>query len=116
MNLERWLEKHLGGHITIKSLTIYGYNAMHFTVRIWTRRWGYVSFHPTVKVHGRWWRWKLWVSPNATPWAATFAVGPGVRREDKKYAPIRRKAFGHNFDPEANYLRLRTINGFDESE
>jgi len=117
--LERWLEKHLGGHVSIKwplELTVYGHNAMHFSAMVHTRRWGYVCFHPTVKVYGRRWPWYFYVSPNATPWAATFAVGPGVHREEKERAPIRRKLLGHNFDTQVNKPTLWLINDIREDE
>lgn len=76
--MNNWLEKHLGGHIHFWRVTIYGYNAMHVAINIYTKRWGYLCFHPTWKVFGHWWPWYFYVSPNATAWAATFKLGPGV--------------------------------------
>jgi len=88
---ERWLEKHLGEHISVGPLTIYGFNAMHVAIDLWIKPWRcYICFHPTV-YHMRWWPWYFYISPNATPWAATFAIGPGVWERDKKRARRRRR-------------------------
>ncbi len=99
--------KKFEGHINLgKRITIYGNNAMHYAINIWTKHFGYVCFHPTV---GRW-GWYFYLSPNATPWAATFAKGSGLRTEDKRLAPIRKTLFGHNFDVEKNYDTLHELN------
>ena len=71
-----FFEKHFGGYFIIGPITVYGWNAMHVAVNIKTR-WGYVCFHPTWRVFGHWWPWYFYISPNATPWAATFGIGPG---------------------------------------
>jgi hypothetical protein len=74
-----WFQRRLGGHVTIgKRVTIYGWNAMHVAVNIWTKRWGYICFHPTIRVFGHWWPWYFYVSRDATPHEATFKLGPGV--------------------------------------
>lgn len=93
------------GHLSIGRVTIYGANAMHFAVNIRTRRWGYICFRPTTWYRirdgrKRWgkWSWYFYVSPNATPWASTFAIGPGISRDDKEGAKRRYAAYGHNFD------------------
>lgn len=104
--------KHLGGHISFKlfgrKVTIYGFNAMWLTIQVHTRRWGYVCFRPPTW-HPKF-KWSFYVSPNATPWAATFAIGAGVGRDDKRRAPMRRVAFGHNFNTEWHYPELCVIN------
>ena len=78
-----WFEKHLGGHISFRVLwwriTIYGFNAMHVAINIHTHRWGYVCFHPPM----RHWPWYFYVSPNATPWAASFGIGPGTEKQSR---------------------------------
>jgi hypothetical protein len=104
-----WLERNFGGSLRIGRLTIFGFNAMHITVQFWTQRWGYVCFHPTVKMFGCWWPWYFYVSPNATPWAATFAIGPGVSKENKLAAPIRRALFGHRFNTDEWREELQAI-------
>lgn len=97
--LDRWLESRFGGHIAFKlfdhSVTIYGFNAMHVAVNVWTDRWGYVCFHPPMRVFGRWWPWYFYVSRNATPESATFAIGPGVGERCARMARRRRALFGH---------------------
>jgi len=102
----RWLKKHLSGSISFKiahwCVVIFGFNAMHVAIHIWTKRWGYICFHPTVRCFGKWWRWYFYLSPNATPWAATFAIGPGIREEDKVRANLRQHVYGHNF-PTSQY-------------
>jgi hypothetical protein len=78
-----FLERRLGGHISIGPITFFGYNAMMGAVNIRGTRWGYVCFRPTVYMFGRWHSWYFYVSPNATPWAATFAIGPGLSSAEK---------------------------------
>ena len=96
-----WLHKHLGGHITIRwfgwNLTIYGFNATHVAANFRTRRWGWVCFHPPIIFLNRHWPWKFYVSPNGTPGCATFAIGPGLGRREKRNAKIRRIILGHNY-------------------
>lgn len=95
----RWVDTHLGGHISLFNhrVVIYGFNAMHIAINVRTQRWGYICFHPTMRCFGCWWPWYFYLSPNATPWAATFAIGPGVSRDEKRQARLRRKKFGHGF-------------------
>jgi hypothetical protein len=107
---DRWLEKHLGEHFTVGQLTVYGWNAMHVAVNYRTKRWGYICFHPPLYWCGRWWPWYFYLSPNATPWAATFAVGPGVDPENRRKAAARRRLFGHGFDTEEHRESLYTLN------
>lgn len=92
-----WFERHLGGHISIGPLTVYGFNGMHVALNLYTKRWGYVCFHPPMRVYSRWWGWYFYVSPNATPWAATFLRGAS-HREERHKADGRRQRWGHNFD------------------
>lgn len=103
--VRNWLIKHLAGHITIKwfglHLTFYGFNAMQCAMNIYTRRWGWVCFRPPIHVLDWNWPWKFYVSPNATPGAATFAIGPGVSKEVKRRAKIRREVLGHNYPVDA---------------
>jgi hypothetical protein len=108
--LDRWLEKHFGGHFTLGRLTVYGWNAMHVAVNYRTRRWGYICFHPPLYWCGRWWPWYFYLSPNATPWAATFALGPEFSTEDRRKANTRRRRFGHGFDTVEHQEALYTLN------
>lgn len=83
-------EKYFGGHIQLGRFVLYGFNAMHVAVNFWTGRWGYVCFHPPMRCFGRWWPWYFYISPNATPGAASFAIGPGVDRWDRERSKRRR--------------------------
>jgi hypothetical protein len=104
-----FLEHHFGGHVSFsifgRRVVLYGFNAMHVALNVHTKRWGHLC---------AWWPWYFYVSPNATPWAATFAVGPGVDRDDKEKAKVRRMRLGHNFDAWEGpaYEELRRINGY----
>lgn len=97
-----FFEEHLGEHIAFtifgRRVVIFGFNAMHVAINIQTKRWGYVCFHPTIRCFGKWWPWYLYISPNATPWASTFAIGPGVYSEERSKAKERRRLYGHNFN------------------
>ena len=105
------LEKYLDGHITIKLfglvITIYGFNAMHVAVNIATETKGYVCFHPTMWCFGKWWPWYLYISPNATPWAATLIIGPGHGKKAKLLAKIHRYKFGNELQSAETYTELR---------
>lgn len=105
--LER-IKKKLEGHVTVGPVTIYGLNAMHVAVNIKTKRWGYICFHPSLRFlgkHAPWilgenWPWYFHISPNATPWASTFAIGPGIDKDTKIDAIRRWAAWGHGYDVE----------------
>jgi hypothetical protein len=108
--LKRILDKHFSGHINIGNVTIYGRNAMHWGVNIWTKRWGYVCFRLPLRCFGQWWPLYFYVSPNATPWAATFYLAQ-VRdwRARAAVAKQRRDAFGHNFNTDIHWDALRAM-------
>ena len=78
-----FFEKYLGGHINIGNLTVYGFNAMHVAFNYGTKK-TYICFHPPMKCFGKWWPWYFYISRNATPWLATFGIGPGFQYWDKK--------------------------------
>lgn len=99
MAIHKWSLKHLKEHISFKlfghKVTIFGANAMWFTVTVPTKRWGWISFRPpTWNPH---FKWKFYVAPNGTPGTATFAIGPGFTKAEKRQAYIRRELLGHNF-------------------
>lgn len=53
-------------------ITIYGRNAMHWGVTIWlSGREEYLCFRLPFTSHGYWWPLYCYLSPNATPWAAS---------------------------------------------
>lgn len=101
--VSEWCSEHLGGHISGRwpmLWTLYGFNAMHVCLNVWTRRWGWICFHPPVPrfLLGMRAPWYLYISPNATPWAATWGVGPGIDRESRSGMRWRRENLGHGFD------------------
>lgn len=85
------------GPVTLYSLRC----AMHGAVNIDTR-WGYLCLKPPTKAWGKWWPWYVYLSPNATPWGATFIVGPEYSRTEKKLSRLRRALWGHGYDPDAH--------------
>ena len=105
--LDDWLEKHFGGHVTIGPLTIYGFNAMHLAMNLRTKRWGTICFHPSLRFlgagvpwHLREHPWSFFLSPNCTPWASTFLLGPRFTRLEKLAALRRWVLWGHGYDSE----------------
>lgn len=104
------MEKTLSGHVNLGPVTLYGANAMHWAVNVWTERWGYVCFRLPLPCFGRWWPLYFYCSPNATPWAATFMLGKGHSYRDAVLARTRRRRFGHNFNTDHHADELRTIN------
>lgn len=64
-------ERYFGGHVNIGPVTIYGENAMHWAVNIRLRR-SYFCFRLPLRCFGRWWSLYCYVSPDATPNAATW--------------------------------------------
>lgn len=70
----RWQDRVFRGHVSIGPVTIYGANAMHWAINV--RAFGtYICFHPRTRTFGGLWRSYFYISPNATPWAATFKLG-----------------------------------------
>jgi hypothetical protein len=104
------IEDYLGGHISIGKLTIYGANAMHWGAHYWTKKWGYVCFRLPFRCFGRWWPLYFYISPNATPWAATYMLGRKHNARDWALSRVRRIRLGHNFNTDENYEELRRIN------
>jgi hypothetical protein len=110
-----WWENFMGGHISIGPVTIFGANAMRWSVNIRTRRWGYICFtlpvlarYITRRDGSRWWEWYFYLSPNGTPWAATFYRGSD-RREIIR-AAIRKLNFGHAFNTSKLKDELYSLN------
>lgn len=110
------LKRFLTGHIRIGRIVIYGMNAMQWAVNIPTKRWGTICFRLPLPCYGKFPSLYFYISPNGTPWAATFLIGggPGMRR-DRLLAPIRRHRLGLNYDfwnDEEKRAELRRINNF----
>lgn len=94
-----WWEEFMGGHITLWNVTIFGSNAMFWTVQISTKKWGYICFTlPTLSKHRRKRGYYFYISPNATPDSSTFYRSNKDMRNQKIKAKIRKYYFGHNFD------------------
>ena len=74
MTLDRFLDRLFGGHIRVGPVVIYGRNAMHWAINIRTRRWGHICFRLPLRCFGCWWPLYFYVSPDATPQAATFII------------------------------------------
>lgn len=90
--------KRFDGHFYIGNrITVYGDNAMHYGVTIWTRKLGYICFRLPLKSCGKWWPLYLYFSPNATPNRSTFLLGKEFSRTEKWQAKARRCCLGHNF-------------------
>lgn len=112
MTIERVLGKRLGGQVSVGPVTVYGHNAMHWGVNVWTKKYGYVCFRLPFRCFGRWWPLYFYLSPNATPWAATFMLGKRARVEGRDTIRRRRAELGHNFkvNDDDVYQRLTAIN------
>jgi hypothetical protein len=72
---EGWWERTFSEHWSCGRLTIYGFNAMHVAVNLYTKRWGWICFHPPFRVFGIWWPWYFYVSRDATPSSAKIKFG-----------------------------------------
>lgn len=84
------------GHLSLGNFTIFGANAMHWSITFHTNKYGYVHIDlPTFnRLIGKV-KWCVYVSPNATPWACTWYIGNKEPKE-KIRAMIRKVHFGHN--------------------
>ncbi len=104
MSIRNWIESLFPGHVGGSwpfVWTLYGFNAMHVALQVHTKRWGWVCFHPTTRTFGGHWPWYFYVSPNATPWAATWGIGARFTQEERQAMDYRRRCFGHNFNTRA---------------
>lgn len=110
--MKRKLSRLFAGHVNIGNATIYGNNAMHWSVNYWTKRWGCICF--TLPIFNRWGRMYIYCSPNATPWASTFYRGnlryKAKSKERRLLADKRRAKFGHNFNTDTHWAELQEIN------
>lgn len=100
--LKYWLEslmyKNLKGHYTIGKITIYGLNAMHFSVNIQSKKYGWICFRPITFY--KQFPIYFYVSPNGTPSSATYykQLGNSFRGKELEYkANLRRWKLKHNY-------------------
>lgn len=105
----------MGGHFSFGPVTVFGANAMRWTVQVSTKRWGYICVtlpvaarYITRRDGTKWWQWYFYLSPNGTPWASTYYRGSD--QEEKIRAKIRNLNFGHGFNVDNNYEELRALN------
>jgi hypothetical protein len=89
VSITKRLKDALQSHVKIGPLTVFGDNAMHFAAQLRIGR-GYLTARPTTYRRGLLRRWYAYYSPDATPQAAWWAIGPGIDREDQD--PVRRAA------------------------
>lgn len=109
-----WFENFMGGNISLGPITIFGANAMCWSVSIKTK-WGYLCFTLPVMARWRinsrgkmWWQWYIYISPNATPWACTFYRGSD--KNERIRAQIRKLNFGHGFNSKKLKNELYALN------
>lgn len=94
----KFFHKILGGHICLGPVTIYGLNAMQWGVSIRTKK-GFIRFRLPLPCFFTFPPLYFYISPNGTPWAATYIIGGGKRlKRDRILAPLRRYRFGLHFD------------------
>jgi hypothetical protein len=108
-----WWENFMGGHLKIgDKITIYGENAMHWAVQIYTKKYGYIVFTLPLRTFGKYWGCHIYFSPNGTPWASTYykSLWKENNKGEEKRAKIRKEKFGHNFNTDINRDELRRIN------
>lgn len=57
---------------------------------------------PRLGLRGTSFGWYPYLSPNCTPWAATFLVGSrtDIGRRDRRMIAVRRALWGHGYDSE----------------
>jgi len=107
-----WWENYFGGHVNIGRVTIFGENAMHWAVQIYTKKYGVIVFTLPLRTLGRYWGCHIYFSPNGTPWASTFykSIWKENNKGEEHRAKIRYREFGHNFDTHKHHNRLMEIN------
>jgi hypothetical protein len=107
-----WWENFMGGHISIGNLTIFGENAMHWSVSIRTRKYGYICLTLPLRCFGKYWGCHLYFSPNSTPWASTYykSLWKENNKNEELRAKIRKLNFGHNFNTDIHREELRALN------
>jgi hypothetical protein len=96
--IERLLYQNIKGHYTIGKVVIYGLNAMHFTIQIRSKKYGWIcirpiTFYKQFPVY-------IYLSPDGTPSSATYykQLGGSYRGKELEYkAKLRRWKLRHNY-------------------
>lgn len=95
----RFYDKHIvggGGHRSIGVATLYGFDtAMHGAIEAPTR-WGWLVIS-VPRLGGKPIPWGAFLSPNGTPWAATWLIGPRHCAGERRMARVRRALWGHGY-------------------
>jgi len=86
-----WFENHLGGHVSLGPVVLYGENAMHWGVRIstWWMVWfgvtgGWLCFRMPFRCFGGWWPLYLYFSHNGTPGDSAWMFGGDARNPHRR--------------------------------
>lgn len=96
--IEKILYKNLKGHYTIGKITVYGLNAMHFSINIKSKKYGWICFRPITFY--KQFPIYFYVSPDGTPSRATYykQLGNSFRGKELEYkADLRRRRLKHNY-------------------
>ncbi len=111
LSRREWLNGHISFHIPFfgNDVTVWGANAMWFSINVHTMRYGYICFRPPLFVKR--FPWNFYFSPDGTPNSSTFFRGGGDWRNNRKKSRIRYLSFGHNFNTDENRQELNAING-----
>ena len=86
-----------------REVTLYAFDtAMHGAVNIRTRRWGTLCAAWPALGGRKGLAPYVYLSPNATPWAATLVLGKGTEldRNERRMVAVRRALWGHGYDSE----------------
>lgn len=116
-----WWDNFMSGHISLGKLTIFGANAMNWTVNYSTKKYGYICFTLPAIVrfkkydYKQGWsykntyiQWYFYLSPNGTPWASTYYRGSN--KDEVLRARVRFKNFGHGFSTKKYEKELTEVN------
>lgn len=103
-----WWKNFMSGHLSIGPVTVYGANAMCWAVNIKTP-YGYLCFTlPSIARKRAKMHHYIYLSPNGTPWAATWYRGSD--KNEVIRAKIRHLNFGHGFSTDKLKQELRALN------
>lgn len=98
---KKWYDK--GGHLNIGDnfVLFYGNSTMHWAIQLYSKKYGYIC----IGIPSKRQKFYLYFSPNATPWASTYYIGPD--KDAYVQSRVRKVCFGHNFkiyETDGNYM------------